>query len=133
LELLVPHALTVLQMKLFRSYEEYAAKYENMAQHLASAYKDLASKEAVERGIEVLARTLSSTSSRAEHSRKGLTFQDLLIKVYTARMSRSISDILHSRSSVSANTHYFLAISLNRLQLVMTQFLMRSSRVLLDS
>lgn len=80
-------------MKLFRAYEEYAAKYDNMAQHLATAYKDLASKEAVERGIEVLARTLSSTSSRAEHSKKGLTFQDLLIKVCTARLSISITNV----------------------------------------
>jgi len=121
-------------MKLFRAYEEYAAKYENMAQHLASAYKDLPSKEAVERGIEVLARTLSSTSSRAEHSKKGLTFQDLLIKVCAAQLSSTIvTNSLHSRYNVCANIHYFSATSSNRLQLVMIQFLMPNFRVLSGS
>jgi hypothetical protein len=52
-----------------------------MAQQLATTYKDLSSKETIERGIEVLARTIESTSGREEYSKKGLTFQDLLIKV----------------------------------------------------
>jgi len=120
-------------MKHFRAYEEYAAKYENMAQHLASAYKDLASKEAVERGIEVLARTLSSTSSRAEHSRKGLTFQDLLIKVCNAQMSVLIPNTLHSRYNVSANIHSCSATSSNILRSGMTQFPMPNFRALLDN
>lgn len=67
-------------MKRFLAYEEYAAKYEMMAQQLASTYRDRASKEVVERGIEVLARTLESRDGHDDGGKKGLTFQDLLIK-----------------------------------------------------
>jgi len=68
-------------MKEFLAYEEYAGKYESMAQQLASTYKEMSTKELVERGIENLARTLQPSDGRADDVRKGLTFQDLLIKV----------------------------------------------------
>jgi len=68
-------------MKDFLAYEEYAGKYESMAQQLASTYKELSTKEMTERGIENLARTMQPSGGRADDVKKGLTFQDLLIKV----------------------------------------------------
>lgn len=68
-------------MKDFLAYEEYAGKYDSMAHQLATTYKELSAKEMVERGIENLARTLQPSDGRAEDGRKGLSFQDLLIKV----------------------------------------------------
>lgn len=70
-----------LQMKEFFAYEEYAGKYESMAQQLASTYREMSTKGLIERGIENLARTLQPSDGRADDVKKGLTFQDLLIKV----------------------------------------------------
>lgn len=98
-------------MKRFLAYEEYAAKYEMMAQQLASTYKDVGSRETIERGIEVLARTLESQDGRTDHGKKGLTFQDLLIKVSQLRTrSRALNDTCVSRYNVCAGILYFLVI-----------------------
>ena len=70
-------------MQSFFAYEEYGAKYDLMAKDLASTYKTLGTDEAFEKGIEVLSRTLDSMNVRSEHGRKGMTFQDLVIKVST--------------------------------------------------
>lgn len=77
-------------MKEFLAYEEYAGKYESMAQQLASTYKEMSTKGLVERGIENLARTLQPSDGRVDDVKKGLTFQDLLIKVCNPRHVKSV-------------------------------------------
>ena len=62
-------------------YEEYAAKYETMLQNMASVSRNMANWAAYERGIEALMNSLLPQSSGTEDSRKGLTLEDLLIKV----------------------------------------------------
>ena len=65
----------------FFVYEEYGAKYELMLRDLTSTSRTIPNWHAYERGIEALANSLASTSTTGEISRKGLTFEDLLIKV----------------------------------------------------
>lgn len=48
---------------------------------LESSYKAPSTKESLERGIEVLSRTLESIDTRSEYNSKGFTFGDLFIKV----------------------------------------------------
>lgn len=71
-------------MGRFFVYEEYGAKYESMILDMTSASKNIPNWHVYERGIEALAHSLASTSSRTFCSRKGLTFEDLLIKVRKA-------------------------------------------------
>lgn len=68
-------------MGRFFIYEEYGAKYEATLLDLSSASKAIPNWGIYERGIEALANSLASTSSRAIYSKKGLAFEDLLIKV----------------------------------------------------
>ena len=68
-------------MRRFFAYEEYGAKYELMVEDVASTYKHIPNFAAYEKGIEALASSLMSISSRAAQDRKGLTLSDLLIKV----------------------------------------------------
>ena len=65
----------------FFVYEEYGAKYELMLRDLTSTSRTIPNWHAYERGIEALANSLTPSSSQGEVSRKGLTFEDLLIKV----------------------------------------------------
>lgn len=83
-------------MKEFLIYEEYAGKYESMANQLACAYKELPTKEIVERGIEVLAHALQPLDARAEDGKKGLTFQDLLIKVVLFSLQKMLANQYNS-------------------------------------
>lgn len=71
----------MLQMGSFFIYEEYGAKYESMMLEMTAASKAIPNWHIYERGIEALANSLFSTSSQAVQSRKGLAFEDLLIKV----------------------------------------------------
>lgn len=71
-------------MGQFFIYEEYGAKYESMLLDMTSASKGIQNWHIYERGIEALAHSLASTSTRAYSSKKGLTFEDLLIKVYSS-------------------------------------------------
>lgn len=70
-------------MARFFVYEEYGAKYESTLHDMASASKHIPNWHAYERGIEALAHSLKSNSGREGNNRKGLTFEDLLIKVRT--------------------------------------------------
>ena len=78
-------------MNRFFAYEEYGAKYELMVQDMAATYTTIPNWHAYERGIEALANSLTSINGREAHSRKGLTFGDLLIKVVTTLFSSQIS------------------------------------------
>lgn len=68
-------------MTRFFVYEEYGAKYESMLRDMASVSKHIPNWQAYERGIEALARALLPSSSDEGKNRKGLTFEDMLIKV----------------------------------------------------
>ena len=68
-------------MKRFLAYEEYGAKYEMMVQDVASTHKSIPTWHAYERGIEALANSLTSVNKDGSPRRKGLTFEDLIIKV----------------------------------------------------
>ncbi len=70
-----------IQMKRFLAYEEYGAKYEMMVHDVASTYKTIPTWHAYERGIEALANSLTSVNKDESPRRKGLTFEDLIIKV----------------------------------------------------
>lgn len=68
-------------MTRFFVYEEYGAKYESMLHDMAMTSKQIPTWHAYERGIEALAHSLISSNSYGRTNRKGLTFEDLLIKV----------------------------------------------------
>ena len=68
-------------MSRFFVYEEYGARYESMLQLVASTSKAIPSWWAYERGIEALVNSLLSKRLREEGNKKGLTLEDLLIKV----------------------------------------------------
>ncbi|MCJ1426910.1 hypothetical protein MMC29_004813 [Sticta canariensis] len=67
-------------MGRFFVYEEYGAKYESMLLEMTSTSKAIPNFQVYERGIEALAHSLASTSTRTSYNRKGMTFEDLLIK-----------------------------------------------------
>lgn len=92
-------------MNRFFAYEEYGAKYEMMAQDMAATYNSIPGWHAYERGIEALANSLTSMNGREAHSRKGLTFNDLLIKVLPKRSRPALSTLMetHSRYKGSAS------------------------------
>ncbi|KAI9848323.1 MAG: hypothetical protein M1837_000587 [Sclerophora amabilis] len=71
-------------MRQFFVYEEYGAKYDKMVQDVASTFSTSSTSLAYEKGIEALAASVASINKRAARSRKGLAFQDLLIKVRDA-------------------------------------------------
>ena len=68
-------------MTRFFVYEEYGAKYESTLRDMASASKHIPNWHAYERGIEALANSLLNANFHDRSNRKGLTFEDLLIKV----------------------------------------------------
>lgn len=68
-------------MYRFFAYEEYGAKYEMVMRDMAATYSSIPNWHAYERGIEALANSLTSMNGRDANSKKGLSFDDLLIKV----------------------------------------------------
>lgn len=64
----------------FFIYEEYGAQYELMVRDMASTSKSISHWQAFERSIEALANSLATSSGSDEISKKGLAFEDLLIK-----------------------------------------------------
>ncbi|KAL8922715.1 MAG: hypothetical protein Q9208_005028 [Pyrenodesmia sp. 3 TL-2023] len=64
----------------FFIYEEYGAQYELMLRDMALTYKSISNWHAFERSIEALANSLATSSGNEESARKGLAFEDLLIK-----------------------------------------------------
>ena len=69
-------------MPRFFVYEEYSAKYESTMRDMAAASKQIPTWHAYERSIEALAHSLVPSLGHEVENRKGLTFEDLLIKVY---------------------------------------------------
>ncbi|KAL8787962.1 MAG: hypothetical protein Q9195_007550 [Heterodermia aff. obscurata] len=67
-------------MTRFFVYEEYGAKYESTLRDMALASKHIPNWHAYERGIEALANSLLTANVHDRSNRKGLTFEDLLIK-----------------------------------------------------
>ncbi|KAL8736564.1 MAG: hypothetical protein Q9181_002374 [Wetmoreana brouardii] len=67
-------------MGRFFVYEEYGAKYELMLRELSTSSKSITNWHAFERSIEALANSLASSSASSEAVKKGLAFEDLLIK-----------------------------------------------------
>lgn len=64
----------------FFIYEEYGAQYELMLRDMALTSKSISNWHAFERSIEALANSLATSSGSEECARKGLAFEDLLIK-----------------------------------------------------
>lgn len=67
-------------MSRFFIYEEYGAQYESMLRDMTSTSKTIPNWHVYERGIEALANSLASTNNCSTPTKKGLTFEDLLIK-----------------------------------------------------
>lgn len=89
------------QMGRFFVYEEYGAKYESMLLEMTSTSKSIPNFQVYERGIEALAHSLASTSTRTSYSRKGMTFEDLLIKVCEERVLLELHDLIPRYSAHS--------------------------------
>ncbi|KAL9030861.1 MAG: hypothetical protein Q9196_001060 [Gyalolechia fulgens] len=76
-------AITKLFEKMlarFFIYEEYGAQYELMLRNMTLTSRSISHWQAFERSIEALANSLATTSGSEEGSKKGLAFEDLLIK-----------------------------------------------------
>lgn len=69
------------QLVRFFLYEEYGAKYESMLRNMAMLSKTMPNWSTYERGIESLINSLFPQDGLLEGSKKGLTHEDLLIKV----------------------------------------------------
>lgn len=67
-------------MSRFFIYEEYGAQYESMLRDMISTSKTIPNWHVYERGIEALANSWASTTNGSTQTKKGLTFEDLLIK-----------------------------------------------------
>ncbi|KAK3495905.1 hypothetical protein B0T13DRAFT_309611 [Neurospora crassa] len=68
------------KMNRFFIYEEYGAKYELMIKDVASAHRTMPAWQSYQKGIEILASSLSSANSQDDKQRKSLTIGDLLMK-----------------------------------------------------
>ena len=68
-------------MNRFFIYEEYGAKYELMIKDVAAAHRTMPGWSSYQKGLEVLASSLSSAGSRDDQSRRALAIGDLLVKV----------------------------------------------------
>jgi hypothetical protein len=68
-------------MNRFFIYEEYGAKYELMIKDVAAAHRTMPGWSSYQKGLEVLASSLSSADSRDDQTRRALTIGDLLVKV----------------------------------------------------
>ena len=66
-------------MSRFFVYEEYGARYQVVARDLANLSRSIPNWPAYERSVEALANSLGNPDN--DGGRRGLTFEDLLIKV----------------------------------------------------
>lgn len=82
------------QLKRFFLYEEYGAKYESMLRNMAMLSKVIPNWSTYERGIEALVNSLFQQNGVVEGSRKGLTHEDLLIKVSNGPLPKSLADFV---------------------------------------
>ncbi|KAK4147627.1 uncharacterized protein C8A04DRAFT_33791 [Dichotomopilus funicola] len=68
------------RMNRFFVYEEYGAKYEMMIKDIAAAYRTMPGWASYQKGLEVLASSLTSAESCDDQARRALTIGDLLVK-----------------------------------------------------
>ena len=73
--------LIKIQMGRFFIYQEYGATYETMLQDISLAAKSITNWNSYQRGYEALANLVAPEKTRLLGSKKGLTFEDLMIKV----------------------------------------------------
>lgn len=73
-------------MHRFFAYEEYGAKYELMVKDVASTSKTMPHWDMYQKGLEALATSLASINNQSDHTKRGLTVGDLLIKVFGANI-----------------------------------------------
>jgi hypothetical protein len=66
----------------FFIYEEFGAKYEMMIKDVSAPYTTSQWDE-YQRGLEALGNVLSPLNNQNEHSKKGMTYGDLMVKVDT--------------------------------------------------
>ncbi|KAK4251910.1 hypothetical protein C7999DRAFT_37281 [Corynascus novoguineensis] len=64
----------------FFIYEEYGAKYELMIKDVATAQRTIPGWASYQKGLEILASSLSSANNRDHQPRRALTIDDLLVK-----------------------------------------------------
>ena len=67
-------------MGRFFIYQEYGATYETMLQDISLAAKSITRWESYQRGFEALSNLVAPEKTRPMGSKKGLTFEDLMIK-----------------------------------------------------
>lgn len=67
-------------MDRFFIYEEYGAKYELMIKDVAATHRLMPGWPSYQKGLEVLASSLSPADSRDSQSKKALAICDLLVK-----------------------------------------------------
>ncbi len=75
-----------MQMNRFSIYEDYGAKYEMMIKDVAAAHRTMPGWPLYQKGLEVLASSLSPAGSHDDQSKKALTISDLLVKVERASL-----------------------------------------------
>jgi guanine nucleotide exchange factor for Rho/Rac/Cdc42-like GTPase family protein len=70
-----------LQSEDFAVYENYCSKYDLLYEDMDILRKTLSAPAFFDQGIEALAKSVASTTSRRLEDRKSMTLKDLLIKV----------------------------------------------------
>ena len=103
------------QLSRFSLYEEYGAKYESMLRNMAMLSKIIPNWSTYERGIEALVNSFFPQSGVLEGNKKGLTHEDLLIKVKET-VSFQDSELIFTIISLykeSANIHCYSRSSTN--------------------
>ena len=75
--------LIQIKMGRFFIYQEYGATYETMLQDISLASKSITHWDSYQRGFEALANLVAPEKTRPLGNKKGLTFEDLMIKAET--------------------------------------------------
>ena len=80
-------------MSRFFIYQEYGATYETMLQDLSLATKSIVDWDSYQRGFEILSNLVAPEKHRVLGKKKGLTFEDLFIKVkiFSTHMRRLLT------------------------------------------
>lgn len=73
--------LTAWQINRFFIYEEYGAKYDLMAKDVETAQRTMPGWSSFQKGLEILASSISPADCQDEQSKKALALSDLLVKV----------------------------------------------------
>lgn len=84
-------------------HEEYAASYDDIKQELAEISRSSPSWMTFERGIEALSHSVVPIVNREGNGKKGLTIEDLLIKVSSPWVLNHGADICVSLFNAYAN------------------------------